>query len=271
MGLAREIEDVDAGMRVVNEFPAFAGLPIVLSEADPEGCAACSARSNPQNAYRNGTLYPAYTAAALGAMLQVADRRHASLEGMLTWAFEFEHQPYFAGFRTLATNGIDKPVLNVFRMLGMMAAAGGERVRVESAGAVSVDELMATGVRGQPHIDGMAVRSAHQIATLIWNYHDDDVPAPPATVSLIVTGFPAAADRVLVRHYRIDEEHSNAYTAWLHAGSPEQPSTEQYARLEVAGQLELLHSPEWVSTQDGKLSVTFTLPRQALSLVEAAW
>ena len=27
-----------------------------------------------------------------------------------------------AGFRDLATNGVDKPVLNVFRMLGMMSA-----------------------------------------------------------------------------------------------------------------------------------------------------
>ena len=40
--------------------------------------------------------------------------------GAVTWAFEFEDQPYFDGFRDLATNGIDKPVLSVFRMLGMM-------------------------------------------------------------------------------------------------------------------------------------------------------
>jgi xylan 1,4-beta-xylosidase len=269
MGLAREIEDVDAGMRVLAEFPAFAKLPIMLSEADPEGCAACSARTNPQNAYRNGTLYPAYTAAALGAMLQLGDRHHANLEGMLTWAFEFEHQPYFAGFRTLATNGIDKPVLNVFRMLGMMA--GGERVRVESAGAIPLDELMANGVQGQPHIDALAVRSGHEIATLVWNYHDDDVPAPAAAVSLTVTGIPAAASRVLVRHFSLDEEHSNAYTAWLGMGSPQQPTAEQYRHLEAAGQLELLHSPEWVSAQDGKLTVNFTLPRQAVSLIETAW
>jgi xylan 1,4-beta-xylosidase len=269
MGLAREIEDVNAGMGVIAEFPAFAKLPIVLSEADPEGCAACSARSDPANAYRNGTLYPAYTAAALGAMLQLADRHHANLEGMLTWAFEFERQPYFAGFRTLATNGIDKPVLNVFRMLGMMP--GGDRVRVESAGAVALDELMATGVHGQPHIDALAARSAHEIATLIWNYHDDDMPAPPTPVSLTIAGIPVATGRVLVRHYRIDEEHSNAYAAWLRMGSPEQPSAEQYARLEAAGQLELLDSPEWVSTQDGRLSLSFALPRQGISLVEADW
>jgi len=270
MGLAREIEDVAAGMRVTAEFPAFARLPIVLSEADPEGCAACSARTNPQNAYRNGALYPAYTAAALSAMLQLADRYHANLEGMLTWAFEFEHQPYFAGFRTLATNGIDKPVLNVFRMLGMLAP-GGDRVRVESAGAVPLDALMASGVRGQPHIDALAVRSAHEIATLIWNYHDDDVPAKAATVSLTVAGLPRAANRLLVSHYRIDEEHSNAYTAWQRMGSPAEPTDAQYERLEAAGQLELLHSPGWVSAQDGKLSVSFTLPRQGVSLVRAAW
>ena len=42
------------------------------------------------------------------------------LQGMVTWAFEFEDQPWFAGYRDLATNGVDKPVLNVFRMAGLM-------------------------------------------------------------------------------------------------------------------------------------------------------
>ena len=37
-----------------------------------------------------------------------------NLEGALTWAFEFEDEPYFAGFRALSTNQIDLPVLNVF-------------------------------------------------------------------------------------------------------------------------------------------------------------
>ncbi len=48
-----------------------------------------------------------------------------NLEGALTWAFEFEDAPLFAGFRALATGGIDLPVLNVFRMLSRM---GAERV-----------------------------------------------------------------------------------------------------------------------------------------------
>jgi len=48
--------------------------------------------------------------------------------------FEFEGQPYFEGFRTLATNGVDKPVLNFFRMAGLMAASA-SRGQHGSAGA----------------------------------------------------------------------------------------------------------------------------------------
>jgi xylan 1,4-beta-xylosidase len=44
----------------------------------------------------------------------------ANLKGAVSWSFEFEDQEWFAGFRELATHGVDKPVLNVFRMFGMM-------------------------------------------------------------------------------------------------------------------------------------------------------
>ena len=108
-------------------FPGLASLPVIVSEWDPEGCAACSARTHPQNAYRNTTLYPANRAVVFSAALKLADKYKINLEGLLTWAFEFEGQPYFDGFRTLATNGIDKPVLNFFRMAGLM---GGSRVKV---------------------------------------------------------------------------------------------------------------------------------------------
>ena len=71
----------------------------MLSESDPEGCAACSARVYPQNAYRNGTLYPAYTAVMMKNILDSAARRGANIAGMLTWAFEFEGQDGFGRLR----------------------------------------------------------------------------------------------------------------------------------------------------------------------------
>src|SRR5262249_53726732 len=84
MGIAKNLQDVDKGLEVVGEFPQFRDLPIFLTESDPEGCAACSARVSPQNAYRNGTLYPCYEAAALDSIIKIADRRRANLAGVLT-------------------------------------------------------------------------------------------------------------------------------------------------------------------------------------------
>ena len=268
MGLSRNMNDVAKGLEIITAFPQFKELPIILSECDPEGCAACSARLYPHNAYRNGTLYPTYTAVALDSILKLADRYHANMEGMLTWAFEFEDQPYFGGLRTLATNGIDKPVLNVFRMLGLMQ---GDRVEVTSSSGVAEDAILQQGVRDAPDIDALASRSNREISVLVWNYHDDDLPAPDALISLTVNGIPEIAKRVLLTHYRIDQDHSNAYTLWKNMGSPQKPTAEQYARLEAAGQLQLLNSPRWVSNKDGSIDVTFALPRHAVSLVQLSW
>ena len=254
MGMAKNLADADAGFKIVSSFPKFRTLPIVLSESDPEGCAACSARAYPENAYRNGAMYPAYTAAAMKGILDLAERDGARIAGMLTWAFEFEDQPYFDGLRTLATNGIDKPILNLFRMDGMIR---GERVKVESAGAVGLDPI--------------AVRGDREISMLVWNYRDDDVPASPTAVAMKVAGIPASAPRVLLRHYRIDETHSNAYSAWKGMGSPVKPTVEQYAELERAGQLQMLESPRWIDIREGAAKVEFTLPRPGVSLLQLAW
>jgi xylan 1,4-beta-xylosidase len=268
MGLAKNLVDVNNGYEIVASFPQYKNLPIVLSESDPEGCAACSARTDPQNGYRNGTLYPAYTAAAMKGILDLALRHKVNIEGMLTWAFEFEDQPYFDGLRTLATNGIDKPVLNVFRMAGRMS---GDRVRLVSGGAADLQAILRAGVRGQPDIDGLAARGERQAAVMVWNYHDEDVAGPAEPVRLAISGIPAVAGRVMVRHYRIDEEHSNAHTAWQQMGSPQSPSARQYADLERSGRLEYLEQPRRMTPENGAVELTFPLPRHAVSLIEVLW
>ena len=268
MGIAKHAEDVDTGYAIVRAFPKFKALPIVLSESDPEGCAACSARVYPQNAYRNGALYASYTAAMMKTILELADRRQTNIEGMLTWAFEFEDQPYFDGFRTLATNGIDKPVLNLFRMAALMR---GDRVKTESTGRIALDTLLTQGVRGDPDVDALAVRSDRGISVLTWNYHDDDVPAAEAQVRLEIAGMPGTVTRALVRHYRIDEAHSNAWSVWKAMGSPQHPTPEQYGKLEAAGQLQIANSPRWVDVHGGAARLDFSLPRPGVSLTELSW
>ncbi len=268
MGLNRELTDVDKGFALIAGFPKFRHLPIIISEADPEGCAACSSKVNPANNYRNGTLYPAYTAAAFKGMFELEDRYAVNLISMLSWSFEFEDKDYFEGFRSLATNGVDKPVLNVFRMFGMMS---GDRVKTESTGAVPLDTLVSTGVRQQPDIDALATRSSKDAAVLLWNYHDVDQPAPAAPATVTIAGIPVGVNRVLLQHYRIDDTHSNAYTLWQKMGSPQHPDARQYAELQAAGQLQLLTSPVWLDVDNGQVTISTDLPHSGISLLHLTW
>ena len=268
MGIVHEMQDADHGFEIIGSFPRFARLPIVLSEADPEGCAACSSKVNPANNYRNGTLYPAYTAAAYKGLIELADRRGANLAGMLSWSFEFEGKDYFEGFRSLATNGVDKPVLNFFRMAGMM---GGNRVAVHSDGAVPMETLLRTGVRERPDIDGLATRGDGNAAVMLWNYHDAEQTAEPSAVDVKISGLPASAHRVLLQHFRIDDHHSNAYTAWQAMGSPQHPTAEQQKQLEAAAGLELLQSPEWLEVANGTIRLAVDMPRESVSLLRLSW
>ena len=268
MGISDELKAAQTGFSVVAKYPRFKHLPIILSEADPEGCAGCSMKVNPANAYRNGPLYPSYTATALKAFMDLQDEAGVNLIAMLSWSFEFEGKDYFEGFRTLSTNGVDKPILNLFRMAGLMA---GERVEASSTGRVPLAQIVSDGVRQSPDVDALATKADREAAIMLWNYHDDDLPAPDAEVQVAVAGIPPGVKKALLEHYRIDETHSNAYTVWKAMGSPQSPTPEQYAQLKAAGQLQLLTSPEWLDVSGGKVTVSTTLPRQAVSLMHLKW
>ena len=268
MGLANQLQDVNRGFEIIASFPELRKKPIVIGEFDPDGCAACPATLYPQNAYRNGTLYASNTAASFARTYELADKHGVNLEGVLTWAFEFEDQPYFAGFRVLASNGIELPVLNLFRMFGLM---GGQRLAVESTGDAGVDTLRQKGVRGKPDVHALASLQDGKLCVLTWNYHDDDVPGPTAAVELSLSGLPGTKGPVLLQHYRIDDRHSNAFTAWKRMGSPQKPTAKQYAELQGAAQLALLTSPEWLRTEGGKRTLRLKLPRQAVSLLVFTW
>jgi xylan 1,4-beta-xylosidase len=265
MGIARHLQTIDGAMAVVASFPEMKAKPIVIGESDPEGCAACQ---GPQLGYRNGTMYSSYTAASFARKHDLALKHGVNLEGALTWAFEFEDQPYFAGFRALGSNGLDLPVLNVFRMFGNM---GGQRLPVESSGAIPLEAIVRDGVRGTADVSALASLEARKLAVLLWHYHDDDLPGPEAAVELAVAGLPLAQGEARLQHFRIDETHSNSYAAWKRMGSPIAPDEKQYAELEAAGRLAAMEGPSTVRIEGGRATVPVTLPRQAVSLLVLEW
>ncbi|MBB6112916.1 xylan 1,4-beta-xylosidase [Mucilaginibacter lappiensis] len=211
MNMGNQLRSIDKGFEIVSSIPALKNLPIIIGESDPEGCAACSEDLHPENAYRNGTMYAVYTAASMSRTYDLAKKRGVNLAGVVTWGFEFEDQPYFKGFRDLATNGIDKPVLNVFRMLGMMR---GNRIATESTSMQNYMTIRDSSVRGQePDVNTLATKSAHSAAVLVWNYHDkNDINFRPTPVSVTIKGLPQ--QRVLLTRYIIDQGNSNSFAAW---------------------------------------------------------
>jgi xylan 1,4-beta-xylosidase len=265
MGIANQLRNIDDAFAVIAGFPTLKDKPIVIGESDPDGCAACQ---GPQLGYRNTTMYSSYTAASFARKHDLAARRGVDLEGALTWAFTFEDQRLFAGFRQLASGGLDLPVLNVFRMFAQM---GGHRLAAESDAAIPLDEILKDGVRSRPDVSALASLDGRKLCVLAWHYHDDDLPGPDAAVSLSVRGLPPGANSAQVRHFRIDATHSNSFEAWKRLGSPPQPSPAQYAAIEQAGQLTPLHELEKVAIADAKLTLHFSLPRQAVSLIVLEW
>ncbi len=267
MNVGTQMRDIQKGFNIVASFPTLKNLPIIIGESDPEGCAACGMVTSPQNAYRNGTMYPSYTAASFARKYALADQIGINFKGAVTWAFEFEDQPWFYGFRDLATNGVDKPVLNVFRMFGKMS---GKRVEVEGNRMYPLRTFVDSSARGpQTDIGGLAAKSARAVTVMIWNYHDMDIQEPAEPVAVTFTGLKAA--NVTITQYLVDAKHSNSYEVWKKMGSPQNPNKEQIATLEKAGMLETVGNPQKLKVTNGKLIVNTSLARQGVALLKLDW
>ena len=271
MNIGVQLLNISKGFEAVADFPALKHLPIIIGESDPEGCAACSVDFHPQNAYRNGTMYSSYTAASFARKYELARHWNVNFLGAVSWSFEFEDQKWFAGFRDLSTNGVNKPVLNVFRMFGLMK---GYLTQATSSAPLSAIEMTEKSVRENADINALASISTEErtAAVMVWNYHDDDIPAAPAQITLRISNLPSIpARKVLLTHYRIDDKFSNSYEVWKSMGSPQNPAKEQIEILERSGQLEMYTSPEYVDVTNNGLRVEFELPRQGVSLVKLDW
>jgi len=110
----------------------------------------------------------------------------------------------------------------------------------------------------------MASVQGERVCVLVWHYHDDDVAGADAEVELTVEGL--TGEIAGARHFRVDETHSNAFTAWKGMGSPKEPTAEQYAALEKAGRLAAPEASE-VRVVDGTGTMRFTLPRRGVALL----
>jgi xylan 1,4-beta-xylosidase len=209
-------------------------------------------------------MYSSYTAASFGRIYDLARHFDVNLIGIVSWSFQFEDQPWFHGFRDLATNGVGKPVLNVFRMFGKM---GETRIEANVEGGFGWRHIIDSGVRGDlPDIGVLATRNADGgAAIMFWNYHDDDKAAPDAETEVVIKG--VKGKKVTMTQYRIDKDFSNSYEVWKRMGSPQNPSPAQYAELEKAGKLQVSARPVRMKVRNGTVVIDTKLQRQGVGLI----
>lgn len=265
MDLGNQLRLHRAGFQAVAAFPQFAQTPIYVTEADPEGCAACPVSSDPEDAYRTSPAYGAYEVAMMKHSLELEAQVGIKLGGLLTWAFTFPGTPYFAGYRVLATNGVNLPVLGAFRLLGRLI---GSRLPLTSSGARPLADLLANGVRGPADVDGMAATDGSAVQVLVWNYHDDLVTVSATPVHLTVAVPAGFGPYARISHLRVDESHGDATTAWTSLGKPATPSDAQLATLRQAMDPAPLNPDQTVAVAaGGSIALDFDLPRFGVSLV----
>ena len=267
MNTSPQLRDIATGFKIAASYPETKNLPLIIGESDPEGCAACGMATNKENAYRNGTMYSSYTAATFARKYELEDQYGINFKGAVSWSFEFENQPWFYGFRDLATNGVDKPVLNVFRMFGKM---GGNRVEATSNRMYPLKLIMDSSVRGkQTDIGVLATKDKRSAGVMIWNYHDLDIQGKAEKIAVTINDIPSR--KITVTHYRIDDQHSNSYEVWKKMGSPQNPTASQIKELEQAGQLETVSPPKALLLKSSILAMDIDLPRQGVSLLKIDW
>ncbi len=230
------IDHITAGLSLIEKHVELKNVEVILSECDPDGWAAGTVYDNPNLEYRNTEYYAAYVAATVCELIDV---RHgdARVDGMLTWAFQFEDRGYFEGLRTLSTNNIDKPVLNVFRML---ARLGPRRLRC-------VIDYLADGPApavkdnaGPPatttQLSAIATYADGPVYALLVVAHNDDWDKRE-TIRVDVELRGVSGSMLMTRSV-IDASHSNSYSRWLEIGRPQEPTFAQLRELESACRIE---------------------------------
>jgi xylan 1,4-beta-xylosidase len=259
------LRDTQTGYEIISKYPGLNQLECILSEIDPDGWAAGGAWDNANLNFRNTEYYPSFVAASFDKVSRFARQRNWDLR-LLSWAFMFVGERCFEGTRAFSTQGIDKAVLNLFRMYAKM---GEQEVGFESSGTkypLAYEDH--NGFGETPDISGFATLAGNnQLTVLIYNHHDDWDMADSYEIDIEITNLPFDGQHLKLHHYRIDQTHSNAYPEWLRQDRPMYPAPGQRAAIKAREGLELLTPPQRIAQYDGKVNWKFDLPVHGISLL----
>jgi xylan 1,4-beta-xylosidase len=114
-------------------------------------------------------------------------------------------------------------------------------------------------------VNAVATRNGRELDVLLWNYHDADISAPPAEITLTIDGLQSKT--AVAAEFRMDAAHSNAYRVWQQMGGPANPDAHELRLLEKAGALEQTLQEHPIPVRSGIAGIKVELPRQGVVLV----
>ena len=172
----------------------------------------------------------------------------------------------FEGTRAFTTQGIDKAILNLYRMYAEM---GHQEVYFESSAEKNPLTYTDLNVLDEdPDISGFAtVSNRERLAVLIYNHHDDWDMAEPFDITVVIENIAYDNQELALKHYRIDQNHSNAYAEWINQGKPMYPEESLRQAIKLREGLELLEPERKCAPTEGRIQLQFTLPVHGISLL----
>jgi xylan 1,4-beta-xylosidase len=100
---------------------------------------------------------------------------------------------------------------------------------------------------------------------MVYNFNQDVNDRELKKAELVVT-LPSSGKYKLT-HYRIDENHSNAYTIWKSMGKPYNPTEAQLHQIKSRQGLELFEPEKVIKAKENKITLPLQLPHHSVSLL----
>jgi xylan 1,4-beta-xylosidase len=238
-----------------DEYPELRDIPIHVEEWGESSGGTSGLAAQPLADIRNSQYGAAFLATWVGRHVRMRLEKDRKIESFTFCASGYEIIPEydFMGYRTLDTkSGFHKPLLNGYRLLNKM---DGNLIQVQKG--------------TDRNIEAFATSDSNRICIVIVNYQHEHPfnDGVSKKISLQVKPSRKSAGNMTLKHWRIDDKHSNAYTVFKELGSPKLPNPVEIDAVKKRMDLELLDIPKEIKNRD-LANIQFFLPCNAVSLIE---
>ncbi|CAF1020378.1 unnamed protein product [Rotaria sp. Silwood1] len=248
--LPKILNDIRNNLIVCNEFEQLNHLPIFIDECDPAVGTIYGVYDNPNYIICNTEYYPCIVASIIYHILSLSNR----IQLITHWSFYMEGKRLFEGNRTLMTNyNLHLPILSGLKLFGKLKY---KRLFIEMNSIQLPIFAIAT------------CDDENRSFQLLLFYHVDDW-THEHTQSINITFINIPLQNVLLKHYRIDSNHSNTYAEWVKIGKPDELDANQLEHLKHSQELKLLYEPVEYKIENNRLKLApFDLPSHSISFIE---